>query len=217
MLRLSTSLLFAVLLPSLPLSAQSFGLYAHVGTLGGGAEVGIGLSDVLTVRLGGNFLEYARTETFDDGEFNLDADLNLSTFSGLVDYHPAGIAMRVTAGLVYNQNEASGLLTTNRIYYIGNRRYDPADIGSLDVRVRGGNELSPYFGFGFGRTVPRRRLGVTLDLGILYHGKIDVEMQGTGAMSPTADQAEEIEDELKNAEFFPVVMFGLTFRLAGSR
>ena len=195
--------------------AQGLGLYVHAGSLGAGGEVGYAVSKSLTARAGANFAAYGLTETLEDGDFDVDADLNFLSLSALVDYHPGGSIFRLSGGLLYNANEVSGTLVANRTYTVGNRIYSPSQVGSLTTTLGGKSKINPYAGLGIGRVVPRRRLGASLDVGVLYWGGLAIDMEGTGAVSPTADQAVIWERKLKNDQFFPVLHLGLTFRIAG--
>lgn len=202
------------LLLSFAANAQSVGLYLHLGSLGLGGDVGVRVSPDLTFRAGGNYFSVSGSDTFQDGDLDVDGSVNLRSFGGFVDYHPNGIFLRLTGGVVYSRNEIEATARYNRGVEIGNRVYSASDLGSLAGSIGTKNDVAPYAGIGFGHVVPRRRVSFTLDLGALYLGSAEIEMSGSGAIAPTADQAEELNDNLKNTAFYPVVTFGLTIRLA---
>lgn len=195
--------------------AQGLGLYVHAGSLGAGGEVGYAVSRSLTARAGANFAAYGLTESIEDGDFDVDADLNFLSLSALVDYHPGGSIFRLSGGLLYNANEVSGTLVANRTYTVGNRIYSPSQVGSLSATLGGKSKINPYAGLGIGRVVPGRRVGLAFDIGVLYWGGLAIDMEGAGAVSPTADQSVIWERKLKNDQFFPVAHLGLTIRIAG--
>lgn len=77
----------------------------------------------------------------------------------------------------------------------------------LDARV---NKFRPYFGFGVGRTVPRKRVGCKLDVGVQYLGKIElVDRFGDGGKGHviTKDEpgiSEDFKDVIKIVDKIPV-------------
>ena len=47
----------------------------------------------------------------------------------------------------------------------------PNDDGSFDGKLVMGNTIKPYLGIGIGRTIPKNRVGVRFELGMVYQGK----------------------------------------------
>lgn len=80
-----------------------------------------------------------------------------------------------------------------------------------DVRV---NSLRPYLGLGYGRLIPKHRVGFRFELGCQFHGKLKA-YQG-GKQLDTTDLKEANDDISKIVDKFmvyPVLKFSLTGRI----
>src|SRR5688500_6002440 len=88
-------------------SAEAGGvaISGRAGSLGLGLELTAGITDRLNARVGGNAFSYSRTFDQDDGD-EFDLDLELRTFTALLDLHPFGGGFRLSGGVVSNSNEA---------------------------------------------------------------------------------------------------------------
>lgn len=107
---------------------------------------------------------------------------------------------------------------------------DSVTINGSDVLTARGrvrfDDFAPYLGIGWGNTTRAdRRLHYTFDLGVAFHGSPEVELDVGGALAQVARQQagpelsaflareeRRLEDELKDADMFPVVSFGLSYR-----
>ncbi len=78
--------------------------------------------------------------------------------------------------------------------------------------VSPGLALAPYIGLGFGNAVTRG-FGLLLDVGAIYMGSPSVDMTATGMLTPTSQEAEQIEENLAWAQWHPIASIGLSFRL----
>ncbi|MFQ5761235.1 MAG: hypothetical protein ACE5HM_09715, partial [Acidiferrobacterales bacterium] len=88
------------------------------------------------------------------------------------------------------------------------------------------NDFAPYLGIGWGNTTRAdRRLYYTFDLGVAFHGSPEVELNVRGPLAEVvrehgaselnaflASEEKRLEDDLKDADVFPVVSFGLLYR-----
>lgn len=46
--------------------------------------------------------------------------------------------------------------------------------GKITGKVEADNRIKPYFGIGFGNSIPQRQLGVKIELGVLYQGTVRI-------------------------------------------
>jgi hypothetical protein len=88
------------------------------------------------------------------------------------------------------------------------------------------NSLAPYLGIGWGNaTRGERRLYYSFDLGVVFHGSPDVDLDVQGIIADVAseeaspelrtflaNEEKKLEDELEDLDLFPVVSFGLSYR-----
>lgn len=82
--------------------------------------------------------------------------------------------------------------------------------GSIDVK-----KFRPYFGWGFGRSVPYRRVGFSFEMGVQLHGTPQVKDKNGSindliSGSEADDDFSEIVDKLT---IYPVIKFRLTGRI----
>lgn len=76
------------------------------------------------------------------------------------------------------------------------------------------NSFRPYLGLGFGRAIPKHRVGVRFELGCQFMGKLKVYQNGSELniddLSKDTKEVSNIVDKLK---FYPVLKLGVTTRI----
>ena len=100
--------------------------------------------------------------------------------------------------------------------FIGDIEMYPEEIGYVNVLLESEHKLSPYFGIGFGRGIPiKRRISYAFEIGLLYHGKPQVDLSTTGMLEPTSSEEQEllIENNIAPLTFWPVVSFRIAYKL----
>ncbi len=221
--------LVALLFIALSAPAQAeVALGAKAGTLGLGAELTVGLSPQVNVRLGANGYNYT-DENREVSDIFYDAEANLRTATALLDWHPGGRGFRLTAGAVYNDTSVEGhsLPPASGFYDIGGVPVPANLIGTLDAEADF-DPIVPYAGLGWGNAVAgNKKVGFFVDLGVVFQGKADVTLTpNIPANSPinTTPGAREIldvllrreeqdlEDEVADYDLYPVVAIGLSYR-----
>jgi len=87
----------------------------------------------------------------------------------------------------------------------------PDEEGNIDARIRVSG-FRPYLGLGFGRAVPRKRIGCQFDLGVQFWGSPRVVVNGE-RLEPdrVGDELDDALSIVSRIKVFPV----LTFRLVG--
>jgi hypothetical protein len=190
---------------SMPAQAQDkveeFGIFDHMsvglslGTTGIGIDVAAPITEYLQVRAGYNFFSGIKYK--DDvkyrakgkpGETEVEGKSYLSTGQLLLDVYPfQNVPFRFTTGFFIGTDEiikventvpvtafekGEGLLIDD--YIVG---FDDDGIAKGSFKV---NKFRPYIGIGFGRSVPRGRIGVSGDLGVQFWGTPKVYEKQTG-------------------------------------
>lgn len=82
--------------------------------------------------------------------------------------------------------------------------------------VSGGLKVSafrPYLGLGFGRPVPRKRLGVMFEAGVQFHGTPDVYSDFGSLEAITADAEDTFSDIIEKVKIYPVIKLTLSGRI----
>ena len=185
-------------------------------------------------------------------EVELEGALNINNFSLLFDWYPfTSSSFRITAGAYIGKSDL--VTVTNKEPFMNPEYAGRAGIdlsrsgstvmekytivsdadGNIDASVKV-NGFKPYIGIGFGRAVPRKRVGLQFDLGVQFWGKPALHtnlMYYDGEQGDFVTRYEKVEkgritranedkdykdlrDALKTAEAitaYPV----MTFRLVG--
>ncbi len=212
-----TLLLLSLCLCALPGQAQRLGIAPHLGTLGPGLDLAVQVAAPLNLRVGGHYLTLSRDydTSIEDLKVNFEGDVRLVSAAAFLDYHPFKGSFRLTGGVFYNDNTFSGKGRPDQASYTsGNITFTREELGTIDAQLTF-PALNPYAGLGFGNVASgRRRLAFMLDLGALYQGPPAFTMTCTGAISPTCEQAPEVERKMESYKVYPVLSLGLAIRIA---
>lgn len=199
-------------------TAGSNGVAVKGSTLGGGVEYERTFNDNLGFRLGVNYLQF--DGDFTAGDIDYEADVNLQTASGLIDWYPLSGAFRFTAGVMLNGNDADITASPAGPITIGDVVYSPQMVGSLNGSVSF-NDIAPYAGVGWSSGRGNQAgLSVAFDIGILFQGAPNIDdyhatgpLAGNPAFEAQLDkEIANLEDELDPYQYYPVVAFTLTYR-----
>ena len=217
---LSKSALAALVILLCGSAAADFGVGVKAGTLGIGAEARWSPIPWLDVRVGANSYDYE-----DNGAqagINYDATLVLDSYYATGNFRFPLSPFRITAGAFANGNEfqmlsqdvPGGSLT------IGGNTFSADDVGSLQSVTSFGS-TAPYLGIGYDFEL-FGKVGLNLDLGVLWQGEPEVTLDATGLATAPADvqallapaiEAErvELEDELSDFKAWPVISLGFIY------
>ena len=194
-----------------------FAISPQVSTSGPGAELIAKLTSNINCRFGVNELSLDLDGTESDVDY--DFELDLLSFSGLVDWHPFGNPFRITGGIVVNESEVDLDSESAATLIIGDTAYTAAQITSLTGNLSFDN-IAPYVGIGWGNPfASKKRWGFMLDFGVVFTGPADLDLSATGPSA--ADQAflanlererQDVEDDLDDFKFFPVIALRFFYR-----
>ncbi|MDA0323932.1 MAG: hypothetical protein O2923_14620 [Verrucomicrobia bacterium] len=193
----------------------NFAVGAKISTLGIQAEATVALTDTLNLRGSYNFLDYSTDEKFDD--INYAVDINFSSVSALIDWHPFKNGFRITGGVVQHNSDATLDATPTEAERIGDTVYPAEIIGTVTGDVDF-DDLAPYVGIGFGNAIgDSTSFSFSFDLGVAIQS-YDITLSApSAALVPGLEddlRAEEkdIEDDLNDYEIYPVIAFGIAYR-----
>lgn len=183
-------------------SAHAAGLGVRAGTTGVGADVAFGVAPTLSARLGysgGSVSHDVSTDITYHGK------LKLSNFNTFLDWSPLG-PFRLTGGFIFNDNK----MDVNT---------DSIGGASISGTVTPEKSAAPYLGIGYGN-VSGAGVNFYADLGVMFMGSPKATLTANcGTLTPAqcaplqsqaaAEQA-RLEDQLKNAKYYPVLNIGIT-------
>ncbi len=222
-LQIIKCLLCSLLLGCLPVTSAmagsgNFALGMKASTLGAGAEGIVGVLPALNLRSGANALSVDFDINTSDIDYDGDADL--LSFPIMLDWYPFKKSeFRFSAGALINKNEADLAASSQATYTINGTDYTAAQLGNLNAKVDF-NEVAPYVGIGWGNALSKdKRWSFTCDFGVVFQGKANIDLSATGpiASDPTfqtdlAQEKQELEDELENYQYYPLIALGITYK-----
>ncbi|MFA9215438.1 MAG: hypothetical protein ACEQSR_16630 [Candidatus Methylacidiphilales bacterium] len=133
----------------------------------------------------------------------------------LVDYHPFKNSFKFTTGFSILLNEVKNVAKSKDSVQQGNINISPDEIGaiSIDYKV----DPSPYFGIGFGRAIPKKRFGITAEIGFYYANTPKINYKCTGLLETTTTSNISVNNlfvrDIYTFPIIPVYNLGLNIRL----
>jgi len=217
--------------PGVFANESNFGIGAKVGTLGVGAEIDLGLNEMLRLRSGANYLNFSFDSTISNIDYEMEPDFK--NVSLLLDWYPMGGAFRITGGLYINKNEVDLTGTPRTDTLLAD--YDiPSEYWNLEpyadtIQVKGSvdfNTFSPYLGIGWNSNVDKQPgWGVSFELGVLFQGSPSVSDLTASSSVPLLNSYADdplvlqfldeekvaIEEDLEEFQYYPVASFMLHY------
>jgi hypothetical protein len=187
------------------------------GLPGFGLDYAYNINRSLNLRVG--FLAFSLSDFNTDLDIsgqsvNVNANLNSTVFDLMLEYHPTtNKAFKLVVGLSYLDNVGvNTLVLLNDDIGYGDLIIDNEEIGDIDITLDY-TGIAPYLGFGFGRAVPKKRAGFSIELGAYYAGGPDVTIEASGMLENTSEEEQELEDNLSSYSWIPRAMMRLAIKL----
>ena len=199
---------------------NKFALGIGAGTTGYSISGTFGLTK--TTNLRAIYASYDDTLNETNSGIDYVYDLDLSTTSLLLDWHPFKGRFRLSAGVVNNGNEyrATAAQNTGSIT-VGNQTFSTAQLGTLKAEVDT-DSVVPYLGIGWGNAISQKggALSFSADIGVIFQGDPTVTLttEGTDASiqsqvtTQLAVEKSQLEDDLDDFKFYPVVNISMAYR-----
>lgn len=217
----------AAALPGLPDVAVG----VSAGSAGLGLQATVDTPLPLT-NLRAQYTAFHYDSDFEEDGVAYEAELKLSSLGAYLDFYPFARVLRVSAGLVLNGNKINA--EANCI--------DGCEVGDLEVsgsdaRLSGDlgfEDTAPYLGIGFSNPMVGSPFYLGFDLGVLFQGAPQASLAASGTADVTDDsgntrsgvdlatdpdvqtalesEEKDLSDDLKEYEFYPVVMLSLGWR-----
>ncbi len=211
-----------------------------VGTEGIGIDAATCLTKYCSVRLGVNIMPDINFSTdFDvtgedvhgmpiDGSMEAKASLKRTTVDIKFDCYPFPDASSffVTAGFSFGGSKL--IKITGHSDELAGLAQPGADLG-IDIdkyripidengNAEGGvkvNGFRPYLGIGFGRLIPKGRVGCRFELGVQFHGKPEVYAEGVDDLQAILEEeaGDDISEIMDKLTVYPVLKFSIRGRI----
>lgn len=165
-------------------------------------------------------------------DLDLTADLQLNAGQVMVDWIPfkrGGGTFFITGGVIFGQAEIIKVHgqfdmsdpNIQKIQQAGLMQELEFEVGEDIVRVNNDGSadaalkvkgLRPYVGLGWGRAIPKRRLGFRFEVGAIFQGAPEVSSSNL-MKGQTSDELSDFNEILKDLTIYPQISFQLTYRL----
>ncbi len=195
--------------------AQDKSISIKAGTLGAGVEAIKPISDKVEARIGINYFSYDYDTT--ESGIKYDLDLDLMSAGALIDYRPFNNKFFISAGVLWNDNEADLTAKYTGTITIGDNTYTSTQAGTVKGSLSF-DDVAPYLGIGW-RTPAKSdsSWSFTFELGVLYQGSPSISLTADGSLASNSSfvadlekERCELEDDLDDYKYYPVISFGLT-------
>jgi hypothetical protein len=199
---------------------NNFALGAGVGTTGLSLNGTFQLSDNINFR--GIYANYDFSENDTESGIAYQFDIELDTFSLLLDWHPsADSGFRISLGGINNGTNFSAKTTqTSGNITVGNSTFLASDIGTINAKVDY-DSFAPYIGIGWGNAVRQdQSLSFALDIGVIGMSDPNINLTSSGTnttIQPALDaqlevEKRELESSLDGFNLYPVINLSLAYR-----
>ena len=173
-------------------------------------------------------------------EVDITARLDMMNYKVLMNIYPfKKSGLHLTAGFYYGNDKLVTASTqmpkefmdaANQVIEAEDKFKDELDViftdeyrsflevapeGSIDLYIKTPKKLKPYVGFGFGRAVPKGRLGLNMDFGVMFHGTPEI-----GSSNPELAKEinrmlaeEELTETFNQLNIYPVLSIRLIGRI----
>ncbi len=169
-------------------------------------------------------------DQLNDVELGLKAKLQLTSGHLLFDIVPfrkGNSSFFISAGLYFGSGKlitVSGRFDDETMRELENYGVNisdiPVEIGDVEVMMNPDGSVSadlkvhsvkPYLGLGFGRPIPRRRVGFRFELGALFHGTPKIVSDNIS--DTNCEELSDVNKFLKDFKVYPQLNFQVTVRL----
>jgi hypothetical protein len=195
--------------------ADGHAVGVKVGVLGLGVEYTHELTERIALRGG----LYGSELGFDVEESGIDyeADVVWDSIAAGVDFHPLKSALRLSLGVLKNDNGLHLVSRPTGNMTIGDTTYTPAQIGTLQGAI-GFDDTATFLGLGWDWSRDKGLFGMSFDLGVLDQGDPVVTLHGTGALLGDPAFQQDLDAEIAQIEseidydVVPFLSVGFQFR-----
>lgn len=199
----------ALVLSAVPMAAMagdSGTVYTQISSNGLGLGYAKSVGDNFAVR--GQINRYSQSFSGNVGDFGptsvLNLKLSLNSVQVLGDWYPIASGLRLSGGLVFNNNKIT-------IAGTGNVNNKPATVNG---EVKLSDSVSPYLGVGYStRPKDAKGFGFNFDLGVMFQNpSVSLTATGTGVTQADIDaQKVKIQDAVDKLKNMPVIGLGISY------
>jgi hypothetical protein len=192
------------------------GLLSSTNGLGGHLSYSFLSSGKLIARLEGGYLNYTLKDygfKFGKTSMLVNGPLKFGSVGLYADWHPFGNSFKLTGGFAYMLNNISTTSYLKDSTKQGDITIAPNEVGSIAIELKP-NAIAPYIGLGFGRAVPKHRVGVSFEMGMFYIGEPEVKFVTTGMLTPTGlTEEKKLRANMSEFKWLPKLSLSINIKL----
>ncbi|SFU58128.1 hypothetical protein SAMN05216480_10891 [Pustulibacterium marinum] len=199
---------------------KKFAIALNGSTLGVGGEVAMSLSEKFAVRLRGQYLNIdaalgGQEEEIGGETFIIDGGPGSTAVDLSIEYLPfKRSSFKLVGGVGYffdGQLSFMGVNETGFTY--GELKIEAEDVGTVDFQMDYSG-VAPYFGLGFGRAIPKKRVGFGFELGSFYTGEPQATIVTTEMMSENVTLREDrFQQDISDYRWYPFINLRIAVKL----
>lgn len=190
-----------------------------LSTNGFGAELAHTLlkNGKLVVKLDGNYYKQNFTNKAArqyESDMLLNGFVKRGSIGVKLDYHPFKNSFKLSTGFSVLLNEVKYTSILRDSVEAGGIKISPEEVGTLTYSYS--LNPGPYFGIGFGRAIPQKRFGFSLDLGVYYTGITGLNVMGTNMYAGINNNQTlwpYYDFSYFSMPLLPVASFGLNYKI----
>lgn len=173
----------------------------------------------LTFRVGGQYIAYQKliqVKAKSDSYINIQPDFAIAIAQASVKWHPfrKGTLFLVGGiGYTWHPSQRTEITIENKLK-LDELVLMPEDVGTVNLGVRW-KPVVGYLGWGFGRSIPKRRFGAGFEMGVYYLSKPRLELNYEGFLETTTldKQVPIIERNIADYRYLLTINLMLSYRL----
>ncbi len=211
-----------------PSNGISTGMLFSSNGLGIHLSKTLGQKGICALKLSASYLPYTLNNfviNVDGSNINLNANsstgfklklngkIELGSANLSAEIHPFKNAFKITAGAALMVSRIDLIATPRDSLKQGDVSLGPDEQGEIFFGLTVPN-LCPYLGIGFGRAVPKKRVGLNFEIGSYYIGSPKLAFRTTGMLEPTSSEEKKLNNNLKTYYALPVITLGINIRLS---
>ncbi len=181
------------------------------------ADVSYQYNKHLSVKLKYNYFKYNTNTQLDisDEKVELAGNFDMSAVGLSLEYFPfAKSSFKLIGGVSYVLKGELGVLATpTENYTFGETIFTPEEVGTFKFGLDYGKGAAPFVGLGFGRAVPKGRVGFGFELGTYYLKEPKVTLTGTERLSSMNEQEAKVQANMNDWRYWPMLNFRLAVRV----
>jgi hypothetical protein len=121
---------------------------------------------------------------------------------------------RVAVGGVYfMKNQLEGTIKYASGFQLNQMNFDASEMGYMKGTYTTSSSIAPYIGLGLGRTVPKKRIGLSVEVGGIYKGEPQIKIEATGLLKGNVENEAILNRNFKPLQWHPVANVRLAIKL----